>query len=297
MRRLLHSSAWLRWVLACLLAWGLVSVDALVRADAGYAQSSETKKTKKKKARKKRKRRRRRGKKGKKSTKKAQPKKVEAPPPAAPPAPDLEALRKELEAAKAKAEGRKASKVTPGTASRWSNRGAMQSVDSDVPITAPLPQRAVPVPMGVATPGQDLIGEEELLSARLAFSVYHMQTRGQDFVFEGEERLDGVDRDIQLIRGRAQLAYERIAGSDFGVHMDLEYRPVINGARFTDSQLNELYVSYGPHGFSATGRPELGAVRRAACDSGGGQCSGGWPSISAEGHARAAARRLRRAHR
>lgn len=267
-------------MLACLLAWGLVTVDAVVRADVGYAQSSETKKAKKKKSRKKRKRRRRgkRRKKGaKKVSKKAQDKKAEAaPPPAAPPAPDLEALKKELEAAKAKAEGRKASKVTPGTASRWSNRGAMQAVDSEVPITAPLPRRAVPVPMGVATPGQDLIGEEELLSARLAFSVYHMQTRGQDFVFEGEDRLEGVDRDIQLIRGRAQLAYERIAGSDFGVHLDLEYRPVINGSRFTDSQLNELYVSYGRTDFRRPGGRNWGlsAGRLAIREAGNAQADG-----------------------
>lgn len=207
-----------------------------------------------------------------------------APVPDDPPAPDLDALKQELAAAKAEAEGRKQSKVTPGTVSRWSNRGAMVPVDSEIEVTAPLPERNVPVPVGVETPGQDLIGQEEILSARLALSVYHMQTRGQDFVFanernEGQEpgvRIEGVDRDIQLLRGRAHLAYERIAGSDFGVHMDLEYRPVINGARFTDSQLNELYVSYGRTDFRRPGGPSWGlaAGRLAIREAGYAQADG-----------------------
>lgn len=201
----------------------------------------------------------------------------------APPAPDLEALKKELEAAKEKAaaekrsaEGRKDSQVTPGTVSRWSNRGAMVPVESDVPISAPLPERAVPVEVGVKTPGQALIGEEELLSARLAFSFYHMQTRGQDFVFDEEVRLEGVDRDIELIRGRAGLAYERIAGTEFGAHLDLEYRPVVNGARFTDSQINELYVSYGLTDFRRPGGQSWGvaAGRLAIREAGYAQADG-----------------------
>ncbi|MCA9549894.1 MAG: hypothetical protein KC933_07660 [Myxococcales bacterium] len=199
-----------------------------------------------------------RTKKKKKKAPEAAPPVEAAPPPAAPPEPDLEALRQELEAAKAEAEKRKTSKVTPGTASRWSNRGAMVPVQSELQLTAPLPQRAVPVPMGVETPGQSLIGEEGTLSARLALSYYHIQTRGQDIVYSGEDVLEGVDRDIDFMRGRATMAYERIAGTEFGAHLDLEYRPRINGTRFTDSRLNELYVSYGLTDFRRPGGPWWG---------------------------------------
>jgi hypothetical protein len=167
-----------------------------------------------------------------------------------------EAARKEeevrVEAAKKKiaAESRKGSKITPGTASRWSNRGAMAPIVSEVPITAELPARAIPLEPGQETPGQFLTGDEELLEARIFFSAYHLETRGQDFVYQkdqltGAPLIDGASRDIDLFRGRATIAYEKVAGSEVGLHLDLEYRPRANGNRPTDHRINELYISYG----------------------------------------------------
>jgi hypothetical protein len=144
---------------------------------------------------------------------------------------------------------RKQSVVTPGSASRWSNKGAMEPVASEVPLTAPLPVRNQPIAAGVETPGQNLIASEELLSARISLSGYHLETRGQDFVYDVVESdatlKPGVDRDIDLLRLRTMLAYDRIGGSEFGVRIDGEYRPRLNGARFTDQRINELYLSYG----------------------------------------------------
>lgn len=127
----------------------------------------------------------------------------------------------------------------------------MEPVEAEVPITAEVPERNQPVEVGlVETPGQRLIGGEERLSARIAFSGYHLHTLGQDFLSrpgddEGIVRLEGEDLDIELLRARATMAYQRIAESEFGAHLDLEYRPRINGTRLTDQRLNELYVSYG----------------------------------------------------
>lgn len=164
-----------------------------------------------------------------------------------------QAEEERVEAAKKKiaAESRKGSKITPGTASRWSNKGAMAPIVSEVPITAPLPDRAIPLEPGQETPGQSLSGDEELLEARVFFSAFHLETRGQDFVYDKKEGLAAgatrleASRDIDLYRGRLTIAYERIAGSDVGLHIDMEYRPRSNGNRPTDHRINELYVSYG----------------------------------------------------
>lgn len=187
---------------------------------------------------------------------------VEVPPPPPPP-PPVAPERARVEAAKVAQE--KMSLVTPGTSSRWSNRGAMIPVEAEVPVTVPLPARAIPTPAGVETPGQTLIGGDELLSARVSFSAYHFETRGQDFVFLGEDRLVDQDRDIDLMRARAMFAYDRIAGSEFGLHIDGEYRPRLSGARFTDQRVNELYLSWGLSDFRQRGGPDFGvAVGRVA---------------------------------
>jgi hypothetical protein len=125
----------------------------------------------------------------------------------------------------------------------------------------------------VQTPGQRLRGDEDLLSARLSLSGYRLATNGQDIVYAEEreagapvERVPG-DRDIELLRGRATLAYERIAGSSFSTHLDLEYRPRLNGdGRFDDQRLNALYVAWGLTDARARGGgPDFGvAVGRVA---------------------------------
>jgi hypothetical protein len=165
------------------------------------------------------------------------------------------------------------SEVTPGAPSRWSNQGAIEPVPSPVPLQAPLPERNVPRAPGVQTPGQRLRGDEDLLSARLSLSGYRLATNGQDIVYAEEreagapvERVPG-DRDIELLRGRATLAYERIAGSSFSTHLDLEYRPRLNGdGRFDDQRLNALYVAWGLTDARARGGgPDFGvAVGRVA---------------------------------
>lgn len=184
----------------------------------------------------------------------AEKKKAEAEPPPPPPPPEkteeekrIEAEKARVEAAKKKltAEGRKKSRVTEGTPSRWSNRGAMVPVVAEVPVTAPLPTRNVPRPIGVETPGQKLFEKGEVLSARLALSGFRLATAGQDITFFKRTQLQDQDRDIELLRGRATMAYQNIGGADVGAHLDLEYRPSQNTPRFTDQRVNELYVSYG----------------------------------------------------
>jgi hypothetical protein len=179
----------------------------------------------------------------------------DAPPPLTPE--QLEEKRVEDAKRKLEAERRKDSTVTPGTASRWSNRGAMIPVASPVPVIAALPERAVPIEGTIETPGQSLLGggQEEILSARLSLSYYHINTMSQDQVFQqatfvlGQNTttvlLQDQDRDIDFLRARATLGYDHIAGSDFSVRLDVEYRPQINGTRFTDYRLNEAYASYG----------------------------------------------------
>ena len=194
---------------------------------------------------------------------------VEQPPPMTPE--QLEEQRVEAAKKKIEAERRQQSKVTPGAPSRWSNRGAMVPVASTVQVTADLPERAVPITEVVTTPGQDLLGggREEILSARLSFGFYHLSTQGQDQVFvqafdaqpgttNVATLIPGEDRDIQFLRARATMGYDHIAGSDFAVHLDVEYRPQINGTRFTDYRLNEAYASYGLTEFKSSEGPWWG---------------------------------------
>ncbi|MBK8012635.1 MAG: hypothetical protein IPK13_14890 [Deltaproteobacteria bacterium] len=166
---------------------------------------------------------------------------------------------------KATLEGRGTSKVTEGTPSRWSNRGAMTPIESEVPIApaAPLPERSIPVAAGVETPGQSLTGHEELLSARLSLGFYRLSTNTLDRLFyprgiPAQPTTEGgvdesKDYDIEFLRARVGMAYERIGGSDLGLHLDLEYRPRIAGSRLTDQRINELYVSYGLTDFHRRG--------------------------------------------
>ena len=133
-------------------------------------------------------------------------------------------------------EGRSKSRVTQGTASRWSNRGAMVPIVSDVPITQPLPQRAVPRAAGVPTVGQRLQGQEELLFARASVGFYHLETIGQN-----QPALD-------VMRARATVSYQRIADTKLGLQVDAEFRPQLSGRpqnRPTDYRINELYLSWG----------------------------------------------------
>jgi hypothetical protein len=210
----------------------------------------------------------------------------------APPAPEDESARKaaeeqrRVEEAKKKLEleGRKRSQITPGSASRWSNRGAMTPVVSEVPLTAPLPERAVPVAAGVETPGQALTGNEELLSARLYLYGYHLATKGQDFVYKdipkmigGTMLVPGANRDLDLYRGRASLSYAWIAGSNFGTFLDLEYRAKSSCSYPTDHRLNELYLSYGLTDFRRSGSLDYGFAlgRLAIREAGYAQADGG----------------------
>jgi hypothetical protein len=181
---------------------------------------------------------------------------------------DEEQKRVEEAKKKIEAEGRKESQITPGTASRWSNRGAMTPIVAEVPITAPLPERAVPVVAGtVETPGQPLLGNEELLQARLYFFGYHLATSGQDTVYKddptqnpGATTLVPTTRSFDLFRGRASMNYERMAGSNFGTHLDLEYRTKASGNIPTDHRVNELYLSYGLTDFRRSGGPDFGVA-------------------------------------
>ncbi len=150
-------------------------------------------------------------------------------------------------------EGRKSSRVTRGTPSRWSNRGAMVPIVSEVPITQPLPARNVPRPAGVVTVGQRLQGQEPLLSARVSVGYYRLETLGQDTSFvapEGErdETEVPISNNLDLLRARTTLSYQRIANSRFGLQVDAEFRPQLSGPprnRPTDMRVNELFVSWG----------------------------------------------------
>ncbi len=143
---------------------------------------------------------------------------------------------------------RKGSSVTPGSLSRWSNAGAMEPIVTEVEITAPLPARAVPLLPGQATPGQRLTAEDERLTAHLALYGDHSQTVRQDA------------SDINLIRGRASIDYDRIASSDFGLHLDLEYRGSAGARRLTDRKINALYASYGATDFRRDDGPAFGVA-------------------------------------
>ena len=103
--------------------------------------------------------------------------------------------------------------------SRWSNRGAQRPTPAPVPVNEPLPKRVIR--QAQTTPGQRLTGAKDRLSARLSLSFFHLQTEGQDLVIVPQARqgivLEGEDRDVQLMRARASLAYDRIGGTPFGV--------------------------------------------------------------------------------
>ncbi len=143
---------------------------------------------------------------------------------------------------------RKASAVTPGSLSRWSNAGAMEPIVTEVELTAPLPARAVPLLPGQATPGQRLTAEDERLSAHLSLFGEHSQTVRQDA------------EDLNLIRGRATIDYERIAKSEFGLHLDLEYRGTAGARRLTDRKINALYLSWGATDFRRDDGPAFGVA-------------------------------------
>ena len=146
---------------------------------------------------------------------------------------------------------RDVSKVTPETTSRWSNRGAMEPIESVVSLQAELPERNRPRPIGVETPGQRLVGgEDDRISARVAVSAYRLTTNGQDVAYDDQlengQLVPIGDRDIELLRARATLTYERIRGSQFSTHFDLEVRPRFNGdGRFGTQRLNAAYVAWG----------------------------------------------------
>jgi hypothetical protein len=184
--------------------------------------------------------------------------------------PEEEQKRVEQAKKKLATEGRKLSQITPGTASRWSNRGAMTPIVAEVPVTAPLPERAIPVPAGtVETPGQLLTGNEEVLQARLYFFAYHLATSGQDQVIHDLPSVQplgttvivpGVSRTFDLYRGRASLAYEHIANGNLGAHLDLEYRTKSSGDVPTDHRINEAYLSWGLVDFRKGGGPDFGVA-------------------------------------
>ena len=232
-----------RWfALLLVLVFAATTLPELVTSTPAYAQVDDDK------PKKRRKRRRKRRSKSKAAKKKVEAKAPEPPPPAEPTEEErrIAAEQARIEAANAKreAEGRKTSALEEGAASRWSNRGAMVPIVAEVPITAPIPSRNIPRAAGVETPGQKLFEGDEVVSARLSLSGMRLRTAGQDVRYFGEDRVDG-DRDIELVRGRATLAYQHVAGTDFGIHLDMEYRPSFNVTRFTDQRVNELYVSYG----------------------------------------------------
>lgn len=202
-----------------------------------------------------------RGKKRRKKSPPARPKPV-APEPAAPEAPAPEAAPEAPAASEAQPvppaegvteDGRRLSAVTPGTRSRWSNAGAMTPVASEVPITAPLPQRAIPLEPGAPTPGQRLVENDEQITAHFSLGGEHFEVVRQEAYTQN------------LIRGRGTVAYERIAGSDFGAQADLEYRGTVTGSRRTDYRVNAAYVTWGMTDFRRSDGPDFGvAIGRVA---------------------------------
>lgn len=158
---------------------------------------------------------------------------------------------------RAASEAEEASKEGP---SRWSNAGALEPVASPVPVQAEFPERARPRPVGVETPGQGAGPLDELISARIAFSGYHMGSTGQSLVYDGRERVN-ESRVVQLLRARASLSYERIAGSDFSVRLDGEWRPKLSGdGRYDEGVLNAAYVAWGLTEVTRRGGPDFGVA-------------------------------------
>lgn len=169
------------------------------------------------------------------------------------------------EASEAAAKGRRKSERTPETVSRWSNRGAMEPIESEVPIAAPLPERAVPRPAGIETPGQRLRrATRSVFSARVRVTGYRWHTKGQDVRYvSGPASGDGVtalaqDGDIELLRARVSLGYDRIQESLFSAHLDGEFRPSFHRTRPSDYRLNELSLSYGLYDLRQRWGPDFG---------------------------------------
>lgn len=297
--------------------WGERGGCAQAQAAAGFGGPSRAKKRKKRRRKKKRRRRSRRSRQKRRARKdraergfpRRDPETSDAPEPFRPARrndglePEADPLRRRppsLRASPARrgAEGRSDSRLAVGRPSRWSNRGAMlasaEPTEADIPLTAPLPVRAVPVKVGVVTPGQDLIGPGDRISARFSLSGLHLRTAQQDFdaplldpggrpvVSRIGERAPVVfeDRSIDVLRARAHLAYERIAHTEFGAHLDVELRPRLSAdrfdGRFSSTVLNELYLSYGLTDFRRRGGPSWGisAGRLAIREAGYAQADG-----------------------
>jgi len=193
------------------------------------------------------------------------PSPVEPEPPPPPPVSTKKAPVVEAPAIPTVSGKRKASTLIPGSLSRWSNAGAMEPIASEVEITAPLPSRAVPLLPGQDTPGQRLIEDGERISAHLSLFGDHMETVRQDA------------NDIDLVRARATLDYDRIGGSDFGLHLDLEYRGNAGARRLTDRRINAAYASYGALDFRRDDGPRFGIAlgRVAIREAGYAQVDGG----------------------
>jgi len=170
---------------------------------------------------------------------------------------------------------RKGSELTPGAPSRWSNAGAMSPIEADVPITAPMPERNVPKPVGVETPGQRLTDADEQLSAHFSFSISHLETARQDFGLVNGAFAE-VNRDHDLFRGRGSMSYERIGGSWFSVHFDAEYRGRSAGSRPTEYRLNAAHVAWGLSDFRRRDAPAFGVAlgRVAVPEAGWAQADG-----------------------
>lgn len=176
-----------------------------------------------------------------------------------------QALEEEPEGTAAPVE-RKGSKLTAGATSRWSNQGAMEPIESELPIQAELPERAKPKAAGVVTPGQSWLDNDNQFSAHVSLYMSHLQTVRQD------------DRSIDLLRAKAAFDYDRIAGSDFGVHLDLNYWPKLSERtlRPTAYRVNAAYLSWGFMDFRRPEGPDLGvAVGRVAIPEAGGALADG----------------------
>ena len=223
------------WLIAALL------LAAPVFATPVSAQASASAETKKKRKKKWRKKKARKKKKADATSKKDRP------------------VPKAAPVDSSKAPPRKRSNVIPGAPSRWSNAGAMEPIMAQVPISAPLPERARPVAAGVQTPRQQLTGEEGQLSAYLSLGAYHLETVRQDLAYFAD-RFAPANRDVDLFRGRARITYRRIAGTWFSAEVDLDYRARSAGSRPTDRRLNAASVSWGLTDFRDADAPRFGVA-------------------------------------
>lgn len=181
-------------------------------------------------------------------------------------APIEQALDDEPEVAAPPKVERKTSKLLPGTASRWSNQGAMEPIESELPIQAELPERAKPKAAGVSTPGQSWLDNDNQFSAHVSLYMSHLETVRQD------------NRSIDLLRAKAAFDYDRIAGSDIGLHVDLNYWPKLSERtlRPTTYRVNAAYLSWGFMDFRRPEGPDFQvAVGRVAVPEAGGALADG----------------------